>query len=60
MAGVWDKTNCFVGKLLNFSRKIDKNGDFHEPNFSKNFQKLHKRVPPVVLIFFNLPGNLGR
>ena len=34
MAGIWDKPNCFVEKLLNLSRKIDKNGVFHEVNFS--------------------------
>ena len=59
MTGVWDKTNCFVKKLLNLSRKIDKNDRFHEPNSSKMFQKIAQKGSPCGFNFFHLPGNFG-
>ena len=59
MAGVWDKTNCFFEKLLNLSRKIDKNDCFHEQNSSKIFQKIAQKGPLCGFNFFHLPGNFG-
>ena len=59
MAGVWDKINCFVEELLNLSRKIDKNGVFHEANFSKKISTITQKAPPCGFNFFHLPGNFG-
>ena len=59
MAVVWDKANCFVEKLLNLSRKIDKKGIFHEPDFFKNFSKITQKGPPCGFNFFHLPAYFG-